>query len=1056
MSSTPSNSRISNNFSANTGLGLNSKLTPSNSPYPRTPKLPFKSRGAYESGLSLKRVIGTTVSSPTAFDTLATTPIFAYTAGAATVVVNIDENSNTTQRFFRARPTAIPSNAFNNPTNGPSTPTNVANDGRNRAIPNYREAGIPYSPSTPHTNLDWDTPISKAGSGKGKIKAATSVSISRDGSLLAVGEAGVEPRILIFSLKSGSSDTPLAIMTGHEYGVNAIAFSPDQKYLASLGTPQDGFLHIWAINPRTGATKLHSSGKCTTNVKQMLWLGNSLVTVGTRHIKIWRIDEPRSASPQKRFALDGTPQQTPTQPIGMTKVLSGRNVVLGPLIEATFTTIATISSKKAIVCSEKGDVCMLDDSEGQKLMKVAATGFPITCMAVDTQERLIRIGGRDGRFKTLNLDQLLTPSTPPESPVSFDGEGVTNEDGHLLAMGYAARNLITINSKQMIEITNASSDLDDGLIQKRTPFPAHGDAVLGVKILSQPNHLAATFITWSADGGIVFWDLDGNCKATLETPLEKSIIGQEDLTNMCLVVRASKGVKFLTTGDTYGMLRIIDASSKVTTFEARVHSSDILDIALHENGDEVMLATCGRDMVVQLFRLVSHQWILVQTLTEHTASVSNVLFADNGEKLISCSANRDIQVRQIVRIPGDEQIGIAAIPFKIISTKSAPKSMILCSGDQASNIMVSMADRSVGTFEIATGRLVSSFRASDNDGIDTVALGALVMGEPSTIHSRPTILAGTCDFDKSVRVYNGNTGAFLDQEWGHTCGVKDVALLETSDSDQKTLVSTGIDGTIMIWDLSATKPVEPLESQDSPSTFGDLAQPKDVLAVRPPLRRVLSRAEIAEFQRASPSPANKSPPRTIRRKTSRYGLSTQSPTLAPPPPVSSAKHFASSSDDVAVRRNAGRNRSRSPPSPKVKDMRRPSLASLNDSRGRARATGNFSEYGSLNQATESACRTLRSYRKKLLSSEPVKDELMKELDQELRLTVMALGERSLKSKAISETVLTGLLDQYSERLVSMFDEKLKLTRVDSEEPQEPREELERPKTAGNLVVPSPI
>jgi WD40 repeat protein len=84
--------------------------------------------------------------------------------------------------------------------------------------------------------------------------------------------------VLIFSLQNGSSDIPLAILNGHCFGVSAIAFSPDGKYLASLGAPQDGFLYVWSINQRTGAAKLHSSGKCITNIRQMLWLGNSVVT----------------------------------------------------------------------------------------------------------------------------------------------------------------------------------------------------------------------------------------------------------------------------------------------------------------------------------------------------------------------------------------------------------------------------------------------------------------------------------------------------------------------------------------------------------------------------------------------------------------------------------------------------------------------------------------------------------------------------------------------------------------------------------------------------------
>lgn len=190
MSSTPVNQRI---FAANTGLGL--KLTPANSPYPRTPKSPSKSRGGglYESGLSLERIIGTTVSSPTAFDCLSSARIFAYTAGAAAVVVNIDESPNYSQRFFRARPTAVPLNAIPASSGAPSTPSNTANDGRNRTTASLRDTAVPYSPSTPHTSLEWgDSPSSKTWTSRERIKAATCLSISRDGRFLAVGEVCVK------------------------------------------------------------------------------------------------------------------------------------------------------------------------------------------------------------------------------------------------------------------------------------------------------------------------------------------------------------------------------------------------------------------------------------------------------------------------------------------------------------------------------------------------------------------------------------------------------------------------------------------------------------------------------------------------------------------------------------------------------------------------------------------------------------------------------------------------------------------------------------------------
>lgn len=88
---------------------------------------------------------------------------------------------------------------------------------------------------------------------------------------------------------------------------------------------------------------------------------------------------------------------------------------------------------------------------------------------------------------------------------------------------------------------------------------------------------------------------------------------------------------------------------------------------------------------------------------------------------------------------------------------------------------------------------------------------------------------------------------------------------------------------------------------------------------------------------------------------------------------------------------------------------------------------------------------MRAYRKKLSSTEPISREVITELDQELRLTASALGDRAVRSKALNEAMFAGLLDQYSEILAAMLDEKLALNgRAENDE----EEKAERPKTAG--------
>jgi WD40 repeat protein len=273
MSFTPSNPRT---FPANTSLGI--KLTPSNSPYLRTPRSPNKRGCFYESGLSLRKIIGTTVSAPTGFDSLRSGRLFAYVAGAAVVVVHFDQSLKYTQRFFRAHPSAIPAIPINLPSTTPTTPINIANDSRNRSIASLRQSTIGYSPTTPtNSRSEWsDSPLSKTWTSRERIKAATCLSISSDGRFLAVGETGYTPRVLIFSLQE-SSDVPLVILNEHTFGVTAVSFSPDQRYLATLGSPNDGFLYIWSISPN-GAARLHSSNKCTSFIKGMAWMGNSLIT----------------------------------------------------------------------------------------------------------------------------------------------------------------------------------------------------------------------------------------------------------------------------------------------------------------------------------------------------------------------------------------------------------------------------------------------------------------------------------------------------------------------------------------------------------------------------------------------------------------------------------------------------------------------------------------------------------------------------------------------------------------------------------------------------------
>ena len=184
MSLTPNHPRV---MSPAWGAGI--RLTPSPSPYKNTPlRSPNKSHRA-EASLALRQVLGNTVSSANSFDSLPSGCSFAFCAGAAAVLATVDDEQNVSQRFFRARPTTNPINPSASIYGGPCTPTQ--NESRNRTASSLREAGLGATPTASPAN-DWsDSPGGKSWSTRERIKAATCVSFSPDGKLLAVGEVSV-------------------------------------------------------------------------------------------------------------------------------------------------------------------------------------------------------------------------------------------------------------------------------------------------------------------------------------------------------------------------------------------------------------------------------------------------------------------------------------------------------------------------------------------------------------------------------------------------------------------------------------------------------------------------------------------------------------------------------------------------------------------------------------------------------------------------------------------------------------------------------------------------
>lgn len=428
--------------------------------------------------------------------------------------------------------------------------------------------------------------------------------------------------------------------------------------------------------------------------------------------------------------------------------------------------------------------------------------------------------------------------------------------------------------------------------------------------------------------------------------------------------------------------------------------------------------------MVQVFKKKADAWDLMQTLDEHVGAVTGVVFSRSGERLVSMSSDRTIVVRELVTREIEGETMSAFLILRTIILKTTPLS-ITWDVDQDDVLLVSTIDRQVHKYDLRNGQSLCSFRASDTEGGDAVVLSSLVhiprlWGSP--------LIAGVSSTDKSIRLYD-ESGTLLARDWGHTEGVKDIALVKTDaggddDNAERSLVTVAVDGTIFVWGLLLQSP----NRQDLSKSM-DLLGPSTpinqaLLAHKPPLRRVFSQSELARFQRSpeddqSTPTGNRSP--RLRKRLSKFSLS-QTPKLEPSPlPSTMPRDRTGGPSNQGTLRRANRHRSPSPPSP-----RNPQVAKRRSSVDvRLRSKAPVNEFGSLGASTESLCRTLRAYRKRLANSnDNLTSDMVREVERELALTTRAVGEKAKSSESLNETVMTKLLDQYSERLVSILDEKI--------------------------------
>lgn len=447
----------------------------------------------------------------------------------------------------------------------------------------------------------------------------------------------------------------------------------------------------------------------------------------------------------------------------------------------------------------------------------------------------------------------------------------------------------------------------------------------------------------------------------------------------------------------------------------KAHHGDINDIAVAQRSDDTSLITsCGRDRTIQVFELRSSELHLIQTIDQHGSAVNHILLLDEGSTLLSSSSDRTVIIHILVLA----EDSMAYIPTRIITLKSAPLSMCTV-WDDPTVLVVSTIDRQVYKYEIGTGRQFQGVHLMDNENNESLLLESMVTHTFNIAGEALPILIGVSSTDKSLRVLDLESGLTIAKEYGHSEGISGVAVMTRDDGEDSgyTLVSTGLDGTVMLWNLNQTNIST---DQDIPTT----PSKNTPTFSQPPLRRVISRSALSEYQKSLEAngipalplaPGRSSSPSRLRKKPSRINLASPAPKLAPVtlpstpcPPIPRRPHL-SQSPTLA--------------SPITMDRQRPPFTEAN----RTKSASNVSNINDLNTAAEQLCRSLRAFRKHFASSaDGLRADTARELEKELAIAGRVVGPRNRRAMVASEADVGDLLGDYSERLARMVEEKVNL------------------------------
>uniref|UniRef100_A0A8C4NM33 MABP1/WDR62 second WD40 domain-containing protein n=1 Tax=Eptatretus burgeri TaxID=7764 RepID=A0A8C4NM33_EPTBU len=312
-----------------------------------------------------------------------------------------------------------------------------------------------------------------------------------------------------------------------------------------------------------------------------------------------------------------------------------------------------------------------------------------------------------------------------------------------------------------------------------------------------------SFITASDDNTLRMWHARPYASPSKASRLHQNVnslkvihieeaVGRDASSVSCEVVGGLRALcinpdgQELASGDRIGNVRIHDLHGQQETRLLAAHNSEVLCLNYlpTKSSNLRLLASASRDRLIHVFD-AANNYALLQTLDEHSSSITAVRLIENGQQvhMISCGGDKSIYFHAALMTADGPQFNRT---HHVVEKCTLYDMTVDIDGKYA---VVGCQDRMVRMFSVESGKQKKAYKGAQGDD------GSLIKVQ---LDPSGTFVVTSCT-DKFLSIFDFHSGECIASACGHSEIVKS---MKFSD-DGRHLISASGDSCLFVWRLPA-------------------------------------------------------------------------------------------------------------------------------------------------------------------------------------------------------------------------------------------------------------